>query len=185
MAAYRYRPLPRYRYRGKSTGRDRAIGLTAAAVIAIAATSKIPAVSRSQHSAPPSAAAVPVTSGSEKAFIRATLADLAAPATTADITSLAAWYLHEYPSWPPGAANNPWNSTLTAPGSTNFNTFGDGLHVQDYPTATEGAQETAQNIVGGYPLITRALRSGSGLCGDPSLAAEFLTWSGNSYSGVC
>jgi cell wall-associated NlpC family hydrolase len=126
--------------------------------------------------------AVPVTSGSEGAFIRATLADLAAPASHADVTSLASWFPHEYPSWPPWAANNPMSSTLPAPGSTAYDSAG----VQNYPSATEGAQATAETLADGYyPLIVADLKSGSGLCGNPSLAGEFLTWSGNGYSGVC
>jgi hypothetical protein len=131
------------------------------------------------------ATAVQVAAGSENAFFRGMLADLEAPATPADMRSLEAWFLHEWPSWPPRAGNNPMDTTLPAPGSTAFNTFGPNLHVQNYPSATEGAQMTAQTLLGGYPLIVAALRSGRGLCGAPSLAAEFRTWSGGAYSGVC
>lgn len=125
-----------------------------------------------------------VTSASETAFIVAVLADLGAPKTPADISSMASWYLHEWSSWPPGAANNPWDSTLNAPGATDFNTFGNGYHVRNYPSATEGAAETAQTLLSGYPGIVAALRSGRGVCGG-SFSGEFLAWSGNAYSSVC
>jgi hypothetical protein len=131
-------------------------------------------------------APVTVTSASETAFISAVLTDIGAPVTPANSTSMAAWYLHEYPSWPPGAQDNPWDSTLPEPGSTPFNTLQFGGHVWNYPSAAVGVQATALTLEGGpYPLIISALRAGAGLCGNPSLAPEFLSWSGNGYSGVC
>lgn len=128
------------------------------------------------------AGGVQVTSGSESAFIRAVLADLGAPATQANISSLASWFPHEFPSWPPAAADNPMASTMPEPGATVFNSAG----VRNYVSATQGAQATAATLADGrYPGIVAALRSGRGLCGDPSLAGEFLTWSGGGYSAVC
>jgi hypothetical protein len=132
------------------------------------------------------AAAAAVTSASETAFISAALTDIGAPDTPANSTSMAAWYLHEYPSWPPGAQNNPWDSTLPEPGSTPFNTLQGGFHVWNYPSPTVGAHATALTLEGGpYSLIVAALRSGAGLCRNGSLAGEFSTWSGGGYSGVC
>lgn len=126
--------------------------------------------------------AVQVTSGGETAFIRATLADLGAPATRANITSLASWFAREFPSWPPAAADNPMASTMPEPGATIYNSAG----VRNYASASQGAAATAATLANGhYPLITAALRSGRGLCGNPSLAGEFLTWSGGGYPGVC
>ena len=123
-------------------------------------------------------AAIAVTSSSRTAFIRAVLADLGAPATSADINSLVAWLPHENTA----AKNNPMASTLKEPGSTTFNYIG----VQNYVTATQGAQATAATLNNGhYPRIVADLKSGRGLCGDSSLAGEFLTWSGNGYSAVC
>jgi len=153
-------------------------------IIAVAGAGKGATSVVTHHSSPGSVHVtdVPVTSGSEASFIRATLADLGAPATSANIYSLAAWFPHEYPSWPPYAANNPMSSTERMPGSTTYN----GVGVQNYPTAAEGAQATAMTLANGYyPLIVAALRSGQGLCGNPSIAGELLTWSGNGYSGVC
>lgn len=131
---------------------------------------------------------VAVTSGSEATFFKGVLADLGAPANRANIGSLEAWYPHEYPSWPPGAAYNPLDTTLTEPGSWAFNSFSCGAgvcHVQSYPSATEGAQATATTLAAGYPRIVAALRSGAGLCGNASVAGEFSTWSGGGYTGVC
>ena len=127
------------------------------------------------------AGAAQVTSGSEKAFIRATLADLGAPATRANVSSLASWFPREFPSWPPMAANNPMASTMPAPGATIYNSVG----VRNYVSASQGAHATAVTLANGhYPGIVAALRSGRGLCGG-GLAGEFRTWSGGGYSSVC
>lgn len=127
-------------------------------------------------------AAIAVTDASEMSFIRAVLADLGAPATQANISSLASWFRHEFPSWPPWAANNPMATKLYEPGSTDYLSNG----VKNYPDATTGAKATAATLVNGhYPGIVADLKSGRGLCGDSSLAGEFFTWSGNGYSSVC
>lgn len=173
-----------YRYGRRLRGRRGNGGKIAGAVLGV-----FLAVAAHRHAAPrpaAGAAAAPAADGGETAFITAVLADLGAPATAADITSLADWFPREWPAWPPGAASNPLDSILPAPGSTDFNTFGGGLHVQNYPTAAEGAQATAETLEGGwYPRILAALRAGAGLCGDPNLAAEFSTWSGGGYQEVC
>jgi type II secretory pathway pseudopilin PulG len=120
---------------------------------------------------------VHVTSASRKAFIRAVLADLGAPKTAANISSLEAWFPHENTT----AVNNPMASTMLEPGSTTFNSAG----VQNYVSPSEGAHATAATLDDGYyPQIVKALRAGTGLCGD-SFAGELLTWSGNGYSEVC
>jgi hypothetical protein len=182
MAAYSYRRY-RYRSRGKSGNAGPVIAIAVFAALVASGGAKhptAPKVHRSEAGVSVARAA-PVTSGSEDAFIRATLADLGAPATQANVTSLASWFPHEFPAWPPMAANNPMATTMPAAGSTTYN----GVGVQNYPDASEGAQATAQTLDDGYyPGIAAALRSGRGLCGG-SLASEFLTWSGNGYSGVC
>jgi hypothetical protein len=181
MTAYRLpRRYRRYRTRRRDAWVPAAIGLAAAAAFAAAHPGHASGILR--HAAEGLPGAAPVTSGSEVSFIRAVLADLRAPDTAADEHSLAAWYPHEFPSWPPPAENNPWASTLWEPGSTIYN----GSKVRNYPTAAEGAEATARTLADGwYPLILAALRSGAGLCGQPGLAAEFLTWSGNGYPEVC
>lgn len=121
-----------------------------------------------------------VTSGSETAFWRAMLADMGAPATAANLASLEAWLPHEQP-WPSLATWNPLDSTQPMPGSTVYNSVG----VQNYPTASEGAEADARTLENGYyPSILAALRNGSGVCGS-SFAGEFATWSGGGYQEVC
>lgn len=126
----------------------------------------------------------PQAGGSETVFFADVLAALGAPATQADMRSLEAWYPHEYPSWPPAAQDDPLDTTLPMPGSRNFNTFGDGLHVQSYPTTAEGVQATVLTLEGGYPLIVAALRSGDGICGK-RFANELAAWSGDTYEEIC
>lgn len=121
----------------------------------------------------------------ERSFIKAVLADLGAPASSANVNSLATWFTHEFSSWPPSADWNPMASTQSMPGATNFNTFGNGLHVRNYPDPTTGARATAITLNNGhYPTIIASLRNGSGLCGS-SHASEFRTWSGGGYSSIC
>jgi len=172
--------MRRFRYRRHLSRNQKFAGPAVAAALLLAVA----------HSHPGAAPAAPATaqladgraSGSENAFARTVLTDLGAPATQAGVTSLTSWFPHEFPSWPPLAANNPMATTMPAAGSTTYNSAG----VQNYPSASEGAQAIALTLDNGhYPGIVAALRSGRGLCGDPSLAAEFLTWSGNGYSGVC
>jgi len=121
--------------------------------------------------------------GSETAFFSAVLADMGDRPTGKDLDSLAAWAAHEG-RWGTVGQWNPLDTTLAMTGSWNYNTFGDGLHVQSYPSAAEGAQATAVTISGGYPSITAALRSGTGVCGG-GFAAEFGAWSGYAYQEVC
>jgi hypothetical protein len=127
-----------------------------------------------------SSGATPVDS-SEKAFISAVLADMGAPATTANVNSIAAWFPHEFPSWPPSAQFNPMATTQQMPGSTQYNSAG----VQNYPDAKTGATATAQTLTNGkYPNIVKALRAGTGICGG-GFASEFSTWSNGGYTSVC
>lgn len=140
------------------------------------------AATRPQHRA---AGGAPVSGPGEAAFVKAVLADLHAPVTTANVASVEAWVRRETP-WPPVAANNPLDSTLAEPGATAYNTLPGGGHVQNYPTAAVGAAATAATIANGlYPHVLADLQSGSGICGDTATAAEFLTWSGSGYSAVC
>jgi hypothetical protein len=184
MAGYAYR-LPRkyrYRHRGKLSNRD-ALVITVIVIVAAGAASGHKAVAGAVHDGATRVAAagvgpVTVASGSQPAFIRAVLADLGAPDTQADVTSLASWFPHEGTA----AENNPMASTMPEPGATIFNYDG----VRNYVSPSQGAQATAATLDDGdYPLIVAALRSGAGLCGNPSLAGEFLTWSGGGYSEVC
>ena len=139
----------------------------------------------SQSTAPASSStgtAVAPANASESAFWTSVLTTMGAPATSANINSLAAWFHHEEPSWPPPATNNPLNSTQPAAGSTTFNSVG----VQNYPNVLEGISATVKTLTNGYyPQIEAALKAGTGVCGS-GFASEFATWSGpGGYTSVC
>jgi hypothetical protein len=185
VTARRYRP-GRYRLRRRNANAG-PIAVVAVAVMA-AASAGSHAIARhpaQEHSAAPgvTAAAAPVASGSETAFIAAVLADLGAPDTSADQQSMAAWGAREG-CWGCVGQWNQWDTILPMPGSWPFNTFDGDLHVQNYPTASEGAQATALTLEDGYPLIVAALRSGAGICGG-GFASELGRWSGDGYTEVC
>jgi hypothetical protein len=189
--AYRYRPGARYRYPYRLRRRGGNGEKLAGAALGLFLAASIGTHAAVSHHAQAHAttrtvtAAAPVASGSQTAFWRALLADLGAPDSRANLDGLDAWRPLEQP-WPPLARWNPLDSILPMPGSWDFNSFDGDLHVQSYPTAAEGAEADALTLENGsYPLIVAALRAGTGLCGDPNLDAEFLTWSGNGYSGVC
>lgn len=181
-----FRGARRYRspYGRRSSSPGAVAGLALGTALAVSAGAH--AVTSAHAKAHP-AHVTAVTGGSEAAFIAAVLADLGAPGTTANQQSMTAWGAREG-CWGCTGRNNQWDTTLAEPGSTWFNTFysnGVALHVQNYPTAIEGADATAVTLEEGYPQITAALRSGAGLCGDPNIAGELLTWSGNGYGEVC
>lgn len=155
--------------------------LLAAGAGAKAAASPHQAAQPARHAPPARGAAV--AGAGENAYFTAVTADLGAPATKANLASMAAWAAREG-CWGCVGANNPLDTTLPGPGSWNFNNLGGGAGVQNYPTASEGAQATASTLLGGYPSVVSALRSGSGVCG-PGFAAEFFRWSGGGYQEVC
>jgi hypothetical protein len=126
-----------------------------------------------QSSAPPANA-------SEKAWIVAMLTALAAPPTSANISSITDWISRETP-WPPVAKNNPLNTTQESPGATAYNSAG----VRNYTSPANGIIATVQTLENGnYPAIVSALRSGSGLAGSGPWNSELSTWSGGGYSSV-
>ena len=190
MAAYRYpayRPARRFRspYRRRDGRAGAVMGIAIGAVLASGLGAKAVTVYHAARAsgAPDSPAKAIAPAPGEAGFFTAALADMGAPATAANLSSLAAWAAHEG-CWGCVGGWNPLDTTLYEPGATNFNTFDGNLHVRNYLNAAEGAQATAATIAG-YPLITAALRSGAGLCGNPSLAGEFGSWSGDGYGGVC
>lgn len=132
----------------------------------------------------PGATPTPPINATESAFWASVLATLGAPATSANINSLNAWAQHES-IWPGGPGKggmyNPLNTTLGQPGATNFNSVG----VKNYNSPAQGVTATVQTLLGGYPNIVSALKSGKGLCGNSSTAGEFSKWSGGGYSSVC
>ena len=182
MAAY---VLPRRYRRGRylrRRGNSPAVPVVIIVAVLAAGASAKTVTAGHRHSPAPASPRRTSAGPGEAGFINAVLADLGAPATTANVSSLAAWGSREG-CWGCVGANNQFDSTLYEPGATAFNTFGGGLHVWNYPSAAVGAQATAATI-GGYPMITASLRSGAGLCGT-SLTGEFLTWSGGGYGKVC
>jgi len=132
--------------------------------------------------APPAPA--PAAGGSEGAFMGAVLADVSAPGTAANVSSLEAWANHEGP-WGTVGRWNPLDTTLTEPGAWAFNTLPGGGHVWNYPNAAEGAQATAATLLGGsYPSIVAALRAGTGICGG-GYTVPLSLWSGGGYQEAC
>lgn len=130
-----------------------------------------------------SAGSGPVGAGLTGA-ITGLLHDLGAPASPANLHSMQAWYTHENSGWPPGCANNPWNSTQKTSGST----YCAGPGVQNYPNIQVGVHMNALTMMNGlYPNIVAALRAGRGVCGT-EFNNEFCTWSDCSkggYGSVC
>lgn len=117
---------------------------------------------------------------SEQLIIRAVLAGLGAPQNAANVDSIAAWIQHETP-WPPVAKYNPMNTTLPEAGASDYNSVG----VKNYTSWGQGVAATVATLLGGYPSIVAALRSGNGLCGNAAVSADLLKWSGGGYSSVC
>lgn len=170
-------------YKRRNGGTVAAFAAGALLASAVAARGAVSASHPPQHAVHHAQVVTDVQAGtSETSFFTAVLADLGDRATAEDLGSLAAWAGHEGP-WGSVGAWNPLDSILPMPGSWPFNTFAGDLHVQNYPDAAEGAQATARTI-GGFPAITAALRSGSGVCGG-GLAYEFGRWSGGGYTEVC
>jgi hypothetical protein len=183
MSAHRYRP-GRYSSGRRGTPAEKAVGVAVAVAVVVSyGHHAIPRVAAHAHASTEAAAAAPVTGGSETAFIAAVLADLGAPDTSANQGSMAAWGAREG-CWGCVGQNNQWDTILPMPGSWPFNTFDGDLHVQNYPTASEGAQATALTLKGGYPMIVAALRTGAGICGG-GYATELGRWSGGGYEEVC
>lgn len=125
------------------------------------------------------------SSKSQAAWAAAQLAAILAPPTKANIDSLAAWSSHEAPwnaSPPDGAeyTHNPLNTTLADGSVGTVNSVG----VRIYPDWPTGIAAIAKTILGGYPAILAALRSGRGLCVG-GVSADFLKWSGGGYASIC
>jgi hypothetical protein len=121
------------------------------------------------------------SSGSETAWIIALLSSIGAPSTQANINSISSWIAHEGPYGTQGA-NNPLNTTIETSGYTGK--FA-GTPVSNFDNAADGIAGTVATLLGGYPDILAALRSGVGLCGNSSVSADLHKWSGGGYSQVC
>lgn len=83
----------------------------------------------------------------------AVLRQVKAPVTKANVAWLDAWQQSEGG----GAAYNPLNTTEAANGASDYNSVG----VKNYPSASSGAEATGATLLGWYPAIVAALRSGN------------------------
>jgi len=106
------------------------------------------------------------------------LRTLGAPVTSANIASLIHWQTLEGAN----TYNNPLNTTLKTNASVGvWNSVG----VQEYGTIGGGIAANVETLLGGYPGIVAALRSGQGLSGGGGeVSAELSKWSGGGYSSV-
>lgn len=94
------------------------------------------------------------------------LAQIKAPVTPANLSYLDAWQRAEGGS----ASNNPFNTTLSAPGATPYNS-NNGYPVLNYTSPQQGLQATSQTLLESrYGDIVKALRQGT----DPMAAANAL-----------
>lgn len=116
------------------------------------------------------------------AFWTQVLVDMGAPVTQSNIEALRAWSEREGG----GGAWNPLNTTRPEAGSTSFNKVG----VQNYTSASQGAQATADSIRNGrYPSILAAFMTGSAFealvsGGKGPIGSQLRTWSGGGYNNI-
>jgi hypothetical protein len=95
----------------------------------------------------------PSTDKETEDFMKALLKKLGAPETEGNLIFLAAWSQMEGG----GATWNPFNTTQSKPGSTNFNDVG----VKNYKTAKDGIESTYTTMTNGnYPNVLSGLRGG-------------------------
>jgi hypothetical protein len=116
------------------------------------------------------------------AFWTQVLVDMGAPVTQSNIDALRAWSEREGG----GGAWNPLNTTRPEAGSSSFNKVG----VQNYTSASQGAQATADSINNGlYPSIKAAFMSGSAFealvsGGKGPIGSQLRKWSGGGYNNI-
>lgn len=110
------------------------------------------------------------------AFFDAVLTDLGLPHGQAQTTAMLAWSAAESGTEPcdgrSGARYNPLNTTMPAPGASNFNSVG----VKNYPSLAEGVAATAGTLrLAPYIGIRGVLSSGANLAAFAS-AVEASPW---------
>lgn len=105
---------------------------------------------------------------------------IGAPASAANLQSLANWEAKEEPTNDWAHWNNPLNTTVGA--GTPMNSAG----VQQFSTLQEGLNATAATLEqGNFQAIRMALISGQGLSsGISGVSQELSTWSGGGYNSV-
>lgn len=92
-------------------------------------------------------------------FAKALLSRLGAPDTPQNEQALVAWAAAEGGHWNNTAAYNPFNTTLTMPGSTVM-AGGNSAGVQSFTSWQQGLDATVQTLQG-YPQVLAALRAGN------------------------
>jgi len=92
-------------------------------------------------------------------YFQSVLGLLSAPVSAENLRACHAWQKAEGGT----AHNNPWNTTLDAPGATWYNTFGNHgqYHVRNYPSEHSGVHATVSTLMSThYDHIVAALRAG-------------------------
>jgi hypothetical protein len=126
------------------------------------------------------------TGRNELAWSEAILRAFGDPLTTANIVSMGYWMQNEagHPPYGIVGADNPINVSEPGYGGTPIQNEGGGYHLYSYPTVTDGIHAIVAYLKRpNYVGILAALKAGVGLS-SPSLASEFLVYSGNGYSTV-
>ncbi len=141
----------------------------------------------SVSSLPPLAINTALTGSAAVAWTDSALAALGAPATGANVQTMADWFANE---GRPHDLNNPLNLQTPYGGSTvssaNGNPATDGIQAYPSPADFVAAFPIEMNK-GSYPAIVAALKAGTGLEGSaatPEIASELSVYSGGGYNSI-
>ncbi len=138
-----------------------------------------------------SLAALPIntalTGSAAVAWADAALAALGAPATSANVQTMADWFANE---GTPHDLNNPLNLQTPYGGSTvstaSDSPASDGIQAYPSPADFVAAFPIEMNK-GSYPAIVAALKAGTGMegsAGTPEIASELSVYSGGGYNSI-
>lgn len=149
------------------------------------ATSQSSGSSAKKGNSPPTGSAGSASAtATETSWIKAFLADLKAPSSAANISSIQAWIGHEKPSGQPLQWNNPLN--IGTPGSDSqgrTGTYPVGPGIAMYDTPANGAHADADFILkNGYSQILSQLQGGKGL--RTGAGSDLSRWSGGAYTSL-
>jgi hypothetical protein len=127
------------------------------------------------------------TGQNQLAWSEAILTKLGDPLTSGNILSIGYWMQNEAGTPPYGivGANNPINVSEPGYGGTQIQYEAPGYYLMSYPTVQDGVAATAAYLNNGsYSGILSALKSGTGLVNNSSVANELSVYSGNGYSQI-